>query len=150
MDKNSWQTDALHDFKCEVGGIFERYAAIYGIENGPYGQQYLDNLKGLRELYFSDGRIKEGDFVEWKPGLKNKKRPSYYQPGIVMEVLAEPVLDKREEASSAYFRERLDVIIGFIDDDGDFITYYFDSSRFMPLRSRIKGDERQGGVGDVC
>lgn len=145
VGNNSWQIDALKNFKNEVGGVFERYAATYSIDRGPYSEQYLENLRELRELYCREQELHEGDYVEWKPGLKNKKRPAYYQPGIVMEVLPEPVFDKELSSGSAYFREKLDVVIGFIDDDNDFVTYYFDSRRFMPLRVNMQNPCDGGG-----
>jgi|SRR5215471_19873062 len=71
-----------------------------------------------------------GGFVRWKLGLKNKRRPEYGTPVVVMEVLPEAVLDLRAESDSRYFREPLDLVIGMLDTDGEFLVYHVDSRRF--------------------
>ena len=72
-----------------------------------------------------------GDLVTWKDGLKNKKFPAYNEPGVVLQVLSEPVLDGESDASSAYFREPLDLVVGVIGgDDGTLIAFHYDSRRF--------------------
>jgi len=75
--------------------------------------------------------FRPGDIVKWKTGLRNRRRPTYGDVAIVIEKLKEPVFDESEKsAGSAYFREPLDLIIGIIDDDGDFLCYHVDSRRF--------------------
>jgi hypothetical protein len=71
--------------------------------------------------------------VRWKPGLKNKKRPEYNEPAVVVNVLLDPILDTSESAGSPYYRERLDLMLGLIDSDGDFVIFHFDQQRFEPL-----------------
>ena len=71
--------------------------------------------------------------MKWKRDLKNRRRPAYDEPVIVIEVLRTPVFDERGESSSPYFREPLDVVLGLVDEDGDFICYHFDSRRFEPF-----------------
>jgi hypothetical protein len=104
----------------------------------------LDDLEGdlgavLRERFATLStrhRFKPGDLVGWKPGLRNRKVPSYGAPAIVIEVLDEPVLDKGEESGSTYYREPHDLILGVLWDRdpgrGDFVTFHFDSRRFQP------------------
>ena len=49
-----------------------------------------------------------------------------------MEVLETTIYDDEQRAGSTYFREPLDIVIGLLDDeDGDFITFYFDSRRLQ-------------------
>jgi len=74
-----------------------------------------------------------GMLVEWKPGLKNRRRPAYGAPAVVVEVLTEPVLSTSDESGSSYFREPLDLIAGIIDSEGDFIWFYYDKRRFQPF-----------------
>jgi hypothetical protein len=73
--------------------------------------------------------------IKWKAGLKNKKKPRYEEPGIVVAVLDKPIYGKTDESGSSYFQEPLDVLVGFIDDDTDFVVFHFDSRRFMPYGS---------------
>lgn len=104
----------------------------------------LDDLEGdlgavLRERFetlTTHYRFKPGDLVGWKPGLRNRKVPSYSAPTIVVEVLDEPILDRGEESGSTYYREPHDLILGVLWDRepgrGDFVTFHFDSRRFQP------------------
>jgi hypothetical protein len=48
---------------------------------------------------------------------------------IIVDVLGEEIRDHTQSAGSTYYREPLDVVIGFIDDEGDFLTYYLDSRK---------------------
>jgi len=73
-----------------------------------------------------------GELVKWKPGFKITKRPDYDQPAVVVEVLDSPVFDGTTDAGYISFRQPLDIILGFMDSDGDFVAYYFDSRRFEP------------------
>lgn len=95
-----------------------------------------EQAERLRDLYASFSKahtFSKGALVQWKPGLRNKKKPQYNEPCIVIDVLAEPIYGKTDESGSAYFREPLDLIAGFIDDDGDFVVFHFDRRRFMPF-----------------
>ncbi len=76
--------------------------------------------------------FKPGDLVSWKPHLRNKRMPESDKPAIVVEKLSNPIYSAKEDSGSAYFREPLDLVIGVIDDDGDFIVLYNDSRRFQP------------------
>ena len=80
--------------------------------------------------YQKHHNFQPGQIVRWKAGMKNKKRPAYGEPAIVVEALTSPVFDPEQEAGSAYFREPLDIILGVIDVDGDFSLWHFDSKRF--------------------
>ncbi|NOS71788.1 MAG: hypothetical protein HOP33_17900 [Verrucomicrobia bacterium] len=90
-------------------------------------------LKECFDLYQRNHNFVVGQLVRWKSGLKNRKRPAYGEPVIVVEVLPEPVHDPTEEAGSAYFREHLTVVLGLLDIDGDFVLFHFDSRRFEPV-----------------
>ena len=105
----------------------------------------LEDLNGdlgavLRERYrllTTAHRFAPGDLVTWKPGLRNHRVPHYGQPAVVIQVLAEPILDQENgEAGSAYFREPLDLVLGLIWDSdpgrGELISFHYDSRRFQP------------------
>ena len=85
----------------------------------------------LRTLLTRESPLKVGDRVYWKPGMKHKKRPNR-EPAIVVEVLEQPLLDE-DKPGSQYWHERLDVKIGMVDGDGEFVAYYFDSRRFHTI-----------------
>ncbi|MGA2967338.1 MAG: hypothetical protein ABSD64_14095 [Terriglobales bacterium] len=90
-------------------------------------------VEQLRNLFGSLNRsvdFRPGDIVKWKPGLKNKTRPQYGEPVIVAEVLPEPQIDPKMEASTAYFREPLTLVLGIMDEDDDFVLFHYDGRRF--------------------
>lgn len=92
----------------------------------------IERLKAVLHDFNKKYKFKPGQIVKWKTGLKNRRRPNYDEPVIVVEVLEEPVFDIDTDASSSYFREPLDLVLGFIDQAGDFVAYYFDKRRFQP------------------
>lgn len=82
-----------------------------------------------------DEPFQVGQIVRWKEGLRNKRAPRYGQPAVVVEILTKPERDKTKDSGSAYFNEPLDIVLGFLDEDGDFVTYHFDSRRFEVIES---------------
>jgi hypothetical protein len=92
-------------------------------------------MERLRQVYGEFQKrheFKPGVVVRWKTGMKNKKFPRDDHPALVMEVLKTPLTDETKDAGSTYFREPLDIVLGIIHPDGDFLTFYFDSRRFEP------------------
>lgn len=83
-------------------------------------------LKDSLERFNQKETFKPGDIVQWKPGFKNKRSEG---PFIVVEVLPAPIMDSAPDPGSPYFREPLDVVLGQIDREGDFISHYYDSRR---------------------
>lgn len=116
--------------KAEVDQALDKFATrMADIDKGVESTE-----KMLKTFYdkLIDSRIdfREGDIVEWKTGLKNKRYPDYGMPAIVVELLGEPLYDNTRDSGSSYFREPLDCVLGLFGDDGDFVTFYFDSRRF--------------------
>jgi len=74
-----------------------------------------------------------GDIITWKEGLRNKKHPEAGDPAIVVKVLDEPIYDVASGAGSPYFNEPLQIIIGIIDEDGDFLCFHSDLRRFTHI-----------------
>ena len=93
-------------------------------------------LSKLYNLYIDKEDFQPGDLVVWKEGLKNKKRPAYDTPVVVINHFENPILDEKADTGSPYFREPLDLAIGHLDDDGDFIIYHVDSRRFTKAPSK--------------
>lgn len=76
-----------------------------------------------------------GQFVQWKPGLKNRTFPDYGEPAIVRAVFPYPIFDPAETAaSSAYFQEPLSIVAG-VFREGDFLEFRLDGRRLEPLTS---------------
>jgi len=95
-------------------------------------QRRLVELSTAMDVVYA---FRKGQFVRWKAGLKNRKGPAYHQVAVVRELLAAPVFETCEHATnsgSPYFREPLNLILGSIDDDGDFVEFHYDGRRFEP------------------
>ncbi len=109
------------------------------LDDEPLGDLTGDPAAALRERFNQWQQrynFAPGDLVTWKPGLKNHRYPRIGQPAVILEVLAEPVMDQEPDAGSHYFREPLDVVLGMFIDEGPhrgvFLNWYFDSRRFQP------------------
>jgi len=77
-------------------------------------------------------QIQKGMLVQWKPGLKNRKRPRPNEPAVVIDILATPFYDQENGSGTPYFREPMDLVLGMVDDDGEFIIFHYDARRFRP------------------
>ncbi len=75
--------------------------------------------------------IAVGDLVTWKRGLKNKKYPQEGQDARVIELLAPPLVNDKEDSGSPYFGEKLDLVLAILDEDGELLLYHYDKRRFQ-------------------
>lgn len=75
-----------------------------------------------------------GQLVKWKKGMRNRLRPAYGEPVIVIEVMDPPIYEAGEEKSggSAYFHEPLSLIAGTFLKKGGFLCFHYDHRRFEP------------------
>ncbi|KAH3762897.1 hypothetical protein Pelo_5198 [Pelomyxa schiedti] len=94
----------------------------------PEGSRLQQLCRSLTEP--PDPTLRPGDFVKWKPGLKNKKKPGDGESAIVIEILEEPIFDMKKSAGTPYFLEPLSVKLGLLDSDGDFLIFHYDLRRF--------------------
>lgn len=101
------------------------------LEKRDGGDDDLYRLRKTFDMYKRPQDIVVGDIVCWKNGMKNRSMPSYWQPAVVVDKLAVPIFDDTQSAGSQFFHEPLDLRLGFIDDDGSFIMFYYDSHRFV-------------------
>ncbi|MCP4113132.1 MAG: hypothetical protein GY749_47650 [Desulfobacteraceae bacterium] len=97
-----------------------------------YDENYIKDIKELHKNFLKKGNFKVGQFVKWKKGLKNRRLPLENQPVIVLELLDKPIFDSEARSGSPYFSEPLDILLGILDSDGDFIHFYYDRRRFEP------------------
>jgi len=86
----------------------------------------------LRYSSAAEKFLRPGMLAQWKPGMKNRRTPDYDMPMIVVDVLEQPVIDGKFDSGSIYYRERLDIILGFLDEDDEFCILHYDSRRFEP------------------
>jgi hypothetical protein len=111
------------------------FPAIH-LADGPLADPAKTHKRMLSELA---GRLYEynvfakGQFVRWKPGLKNRKLPDYGEPVIVTIVLPTPEFDPAENsAASPYYQEPLTLVVGTFRDE-DFLEFRVDGRRFEPV-----------------
>jgi hypothetical protein len=96
-----------------------------------YTESDIEDLKQRKELFSKKYTFQKNGIVKWKKGLKNRRLPMENQPAIVIDILNPPLLSTEEESGSTYFREPLDILLGFINEkDGEFIVFHYDSKRF--------------------
>ena len=88
-----------------------------------------EDLLAASRIFKTQYTFAVGDIVEWKPQMKNRRSPG---PFVVMEVLDTPVMDDAHDSGTPYYREPLDLVLGQIDGEGDFMTLHYDSRRFQP------------------
>lgn len=82
--------------------------------------------------YDSAEPLHVGDIVKWKEGMRNRRLPRQDSVAIVTRVYAEPVYDeKNKESGSPQFRDPATVVLGLVDEDGDFVEFHFDGRRFQ-------------------
>lgn len=86
-----------------------------------------------------------GDLIFWQEGLKNRRRPDYGEPCIVLDILDEPILTPGYDPGSAFFREPLTLVIGILNDEEpkELLSYYVDGRRFTrtPWEQNPASDE---------
>ena len=90
-------------------------------------------LKSAFDSLQTKHTFSQGDLVQWKTNLANKKSPKEGEPCIVTEVLAEPIFDPVNETGNQYFKERLDMKIGIFKGN-TFYEFHVDSRRFEPYK----------------
>jgi hypothetical protein len=95
-------------------------------------EEQIQRLQKSYAAFDIKHQFKPGQIVRWKTGLQNKRLPRVGDPAIVMSLENPPLRDPEKSAGSAYFNEPLDVALGLVDSDGDFVTFLFDSRRFEP------------------
>lgn len=93
-------------------------------------EKHISLLKASIEKYNEKTTFNIGDIVQWKKGLKNKKRPQYGEPCIVVEILDNPITDKDAPIASPYYSEKLDIKLGLLGDKEEFFTFHYDKNRF--------------------
>lgn len=91
-----------------------------------------------------------GDIVTWKTGLRNRRFPGVDTPAIVTKVLGprEAHVNPEESALRPFYREPLDLVIGFLDEDDDFAEVYVDSRRITHWEELPEGLEALEGEDD--
>jgi hypothetical protein len=106
-----------------------------GMDDGP-AAEHGRRLAGLAAAMDAPTVFRKGQFVRWKPGLRNRTLPAYNESAVVREVLTAPVFETCEAsqcAASPYFGEPLTLVLAVLDKDGDFLEFRYDGRRLEPV-----------------
>jgi hypothetical protein len=102
------------------------------IENVP---DHISKLRAAKDGFNKVYDFKPGDLVIWKQGLRNKAKPAFNEPAIIMQILETPLRDEdKQDSGTPYFNEPLDLVLGLIDEEGDFTIFHYDKRRFEPYQ----------------
>lgn len=121
------------DSKELIGALAKLVNESQQRDYDPAGAKKLEPLREALDIFRLEHTFEVGDIVRWKNGMKNRRKPAYGEPAIVIEFdrnISVRLNDKGPE--TPYFREPLNLQLGLLDDDGDFVVYHFDSRRFEP------------------
>jgi len=89
-----------------------------------------DSLRAAVELMNTPRDFEIGDLVTWKdPMLINARNPKDCKDFGICVRFQEPVRGS-DEPGSNHFNDWKDTVIGFIDEDGDYMEYCANSLRF--------------------
>lgn len=116
------------------GGVEEGAGEVAASGKPTDSTELASRLTVCADTYSQTHAFQEGQLVQWKRDMKNRRSPDYGQPIIVVEVLDEPVYDTSSDksAGSPYFREPLTLVAGWLDEDGDFVCLHYDGQRMEP------------------
>lgn len=124
---------AAKKLETEIADLLKERFRNRKIENMPV---HIAKLQAAREAFGKVYDFKAGDLVVWKKGLKNRARPALVEPAIVMQVLETPLRDQnKNDSGTPYFNEPLDLVLGLLDEDEDFVIYHYDHRRFEPYQA---------------
>lgn len=90
--------------------------------------EYEDNLREALRIFESKVQFGSGDLVQWKKFMKDSFLPHNGAPAIVVRYLDEAILVGK---NGAVLTEPLDIVLGFLDGDNEFVTGHYSSNRFM-------------------
>lgn len=97
-------------------------------------KEIAEKLNAIYDVFLDNYELKEGQLVEWKQGVKNRVRPRFREPAIIVKLLKTPEFDTEKDAGTPYFKEPLDMIIGVLEEDeGNFLFFHVDKRRFKPF-----------------
>lgn len=121
LSTGSGLEDFYSSMQRERQAQFDRYRTYAGTE------LYAKHLRTALDSFNEPVELKVGDLVQWKTFLRNAEYPDYGAPAIVVE-LRNDVRDQEAQPSV----ERLDVVVGVLDQDQDLRLLVTDRRRLTP------------------
>ncbi len=138
-------SDGTKGIKATVVGPDELEKLLMGLSGETPSRIKTTIPEVLIELYKvlqKEHTFSKGQLVRWKEHMRNAKSPDYGAPAIVTQV-CEPFLDETQGMWTPYYKEPLDIRIGMLNQDGDFLEFWANSKRFEPyIGDVIRDDEK--------
>lgn len=127
--------------KEKKGELFEiPIDLLSSVNDNKYSpEETASKLQECFELLNVENDFQEGQLVSWKKGLKNRRRPKYDEPAIVIKVLEQPVFSEETRSGSPYFREPLDIILGVLVNE-QLEIFYYDKRRLAHFKVDISAE----------
>lgn len=97
---------------------------------------FAARLRQAAEMFLTPHPLTAGEYVQWKPGMKNRRFPEYGEPTVVIEVLDAPV-QVEQTPDDEDLAEHLDLRLGLLLRDSRFVVFHFDRRRFEPYAEPI-------------
>ena len=117
MNENEMQDTALRNLLTQKLESDDMKMFIDSLNASKDDDSAIQELKKSYEAYISNESLSTGDIVSWKTGMRNRTLPNYRQPAI-------------------------DLRVGFLDDNNQFVIYFYDSRRFEKYRGSLSELER--------
>jgi hypothetical protein len=101
----------------------------------------MDNIEDKLDLAYNKfvndkHNFKPRMLVTWKEGLANRALPKTGGVGIVIRVIENAQSFQFENPGSPLFTEVLDIEVGILTEENDFLTFLYDSRRLEPVPSK--------------
>jgi hypothetical protein len=88
--------------------------------------EYELDLREAAAEYLDVSKFSPGDLVQWKRRMKDQHYPAIGKPGVVLRVFDPPIT---RDPNGDYVPEGYDLLVGFLDGDGDLRVFPFRSNR---------------------
>jgi hypothetical protein len=123
--------------------MMDAVLSAHGLNTDPPAPKLAPDVEALRladcyAAFNTKHTFHPGDIVRQKPQAAMNVPYGDNDLAIVIRMLPEPVINQSAAASSPWFREPMDMIVGSLEDSpsrgdhGAFCLYHVDSRRFEP------------------
>jgi len=96
-------------------------------------KKIIETLKSCLINFGESSGFSKGDLVTWKPYMNNRPIPTWGQQCVIVDIMGKVRVLEVSDGYSPYFMEQHDVIVGYLDDDGVFVTISLPSTRLKRL-----------------
>ena len=86
--------------------------------------EYATRLRATTESYLQAEEFEPGEMVTWQAGLRGSAFPEYGAPASFVRYASKPEIQNRKKA-----RADIDCLIGYLDEDWDFVVIPASSRR---------------------